>query len=164
MAAMTVVVGPLSGRLVGRFGARWALVLGGGAIGVSALMLTGLRTDTSVAWLFSAYVVFGIGFGAVNPPITNTAVSGMPAAQAGVAAAIASTSRQTGQSLGVALVGAIAVGTATSGAAVAESSHPGWWIVAGCAGAIVVLAFVSTGAWARGTAERAAAALEARPS
>jgi EmrB/QacA subfamily drug resistance transporter len=164
MAAMTVVAGPLAGRLVGRFGARWALVLGGAAIGVSALMLTGLRADTSVAWLFAAYVLFGVGFGAVNPPITNTAVSGMPAAQAGVAAAIASTSRQTGQSLGVALVGALAVGTATSGAAVAQSSHPGWWIVAGCAAAIVVLAFVSTGAWARGTATRTAAALGARPS
>lgn len=56
-------------------------------------------------------MLFGLGFGAVNPPITNTAVSGMPAAQAGVAAAIASTSRQTGRSLGVALVGALAVGT-----------------------------------------------------
>ena len=51
-----------------------------------------------------AYVLFGIGFGAVNPPITNAAVSGMPPAQAGVAAAIASTSRQVGASLGIAIV------------------------------------------------------------
>ena len=35
-----------------------------------------------------AYVVFGLGFGTVNPPITNTAVAGMPASQAGVAAAV----------------------------------------------------------------------------
>ena len=39
-------------------------------------------------------------FGFVNAPITNTAVSGMPRAQAGVAAAVASTSRQIGQTLG----------------------------------------------------------------
>jgi len=164
MAATTVVVGPLTGRLVGRFGTRWSLVLGGAAIAASAVMLTGLERDTSVAWLFASYVLFGIGFGSVNPPITNTAVSGMPAEQAGVAAAVASTSRQVGSSLGVAILGAVAVGTATSGAAVAESSHPGWWIVAGCATLIVVLALASTGAWARGTAERAAAALRARPS
>ncbi len=164
MAVTTVVVAPVTGRIVGRFGTRWSLAAGGAAIVVSAIMLTGLGRDTSVAWLFASYVLFGVGFGSVNPPITNTAVSGMPAEQAGVASAVASTSRQVGSSLGVAIVGAVAVGTATSGAAVAESSHPGWWIVAGCAVAIVVLAFASTGAWARGTAERAAAALRTRPS
>jgi EmrB/QacA subfamily drug resistance transporter len=161
MAAMTVVAGPLTGRAVGRFGARPSLALGGIAILVSALMLTSLRTDTSVAWLFASYVLFGIGFGSVNPPITNTAVSGMPPTQAGVASAVASASRQVGQSLGVAVVGAVAVGTATGGDAIATGSHPGWWIVAGCGAGIVVLAFASTGAWARGTAERAADALRA---
>ena len=47
----------------------------------------------------------------LNPPITNTAVSGMPNSQAGVAAAVASTSRQVGQTLGVAVIGSI-LGTA----------------------------------------------------
>ena len=41
----------------------------------------------------------------VNPAITNNAVAGMPLAQAGVAAAIASTSRQVGAALGVAVAG-----------------------------------------------------------
>ena len=61
------------------------------------LLLTGLAPGTSVARLMTAYVTFGIGTGLVNAPITNTAVSGMPRSQAGVAAAIASTSRQIGQ-------------------------------------------------------------------
>ena len=69
-------------------------------------MLTGIDPGTSLAWLIATYTVFGIGFGFVNAPITNTAVSGMPRAQAGVAAAIATTSRQFGQTLGVAVVGA----------------------------------------------------------
>ena len=42
-----------------------------------------------------------VGFGMMNAPITNTAVSGMPTSQAGVAAAVASTSRQVGSALGV---------------------------------------------------------------
>jgi hypothetical protein len=63
-------------------------------------MLVGLSATTPFTWLFTAYVVFGIGFGFVNAPITNTAVSGMPRAQAGVAAAIASTSRQIGSDPG----------------------------------------------------------------
>ena len=34
-------------------------------------------------WLLAAYSVFGLGFGAVNPPITNAAVSGMPPSRPG---------------------------------------------------------------------------------
>ena len=70
-------------------------------------MLTQIGPTTSTAWLFACYVVFGIGFGFVNTPITNAAVSGMPRAQASVASAIASTSRQVGATLGVAVVGAL---------------------------------------------------------
>jgi EmrB/QacA subfamily drug resistance transporter len=160
MAAMTVVVGPITGRVVGRFGARPALLLGGAAIGISSLMLVDIAPDTSVAWLFAAYVVFGIGFGSVNPPITNTAVSGMPPAQAGVASAVASTSRQTGQSIGVAVFGSVAVAAAgASPSAITDASHIGYWIVVGCGAVIVALAWVSTSRGAEGTAVRTAALL-----
>jgi hypothetical protein len=83
----------------------------------------------------------------VNAPITNAAVSGMPRSQAGVAAAVASTSRQIGASLGVAVVGSIVSGGA--GAAIrtefSQASHAGWWLVVGCSAAIFVLAVVTTG-------------------
>jgi hypothetical protein len=105
-------------------------------------------------------VVFGFGFAMVNAPITNTAVSGMPLAQAGVAAAIASTSRQVGGSLGVAVVGAAVasgVGGDTS-TGFAEASHAGWWIVFGCGVSVLLLGLHTTGGWARRTAERTAAA------
>ena len=49
-----------------------------------------------------------IGFGLANPPITNTAVNGLPARQAGVASALATTSRQIGNTLGVAVLASIA--------------------------------------------------------
>ena len=63
-----------------------------------------------IAELIVVYVVFGIGFGFVNPPISNTAVSGMPPAQSGVAASIASTCRQVGATLGVAVIGSLVAG------------------------------------------------------
>jgi EmrB/QacA subfamily drug resistance transporter len=152
MAAITVVVGPLSGRAVGRFGARAPLMLGGAAITISAVLLTGLAPDTSHGLLIVAYLVFGLGFGAVNPPITNTAVSGMPPAQAGVAAAIASTSRQVGSSLGIAIVGAVAVARAGSPAVLAAASHTGWWIIAGAGLLVMVLGLLTTTPWAHRTA------------
>jgi MFS family permease len=159
MAAITVVVGPLTGRLVGARGARPSLVIGGVAILISGLMLTGLTVATSPAWLLVSYVIFGVGFGSVNPPITNTAVSGMPPAQAGVASAVASTSRQVGQSLGVAIVGAIAVAATADRLRLATASHPGWWLVTGCGLLIVVLGLVTTTHWALRTATATAARL-----
>src|SRR4051794_6193443 len=100
MALMTVVASPLSGRMVGRRGSRAPLAIAGVALVTACAMLTGLSDTTSLGWLVAAYALFGIGLGFVNAPITNTAVSGMPRAQAGVAAAIATTSRQVGQTLG----------------------------------------------------------------
>jgi MFS family permease len=158
MAAMTVVLSPVSGWLVGRFGARPSLIMAGLALTVSPIMLTGLSNSTSFAWLVASYVVFGIGFGLVNPPITNTAIAGMPPAQAGVAAAIASTSRQVGQSLGVAVVGVAATAgiVGVLGPGLAEASHAGWWIITGCGVAVLLLGFVTTTRWALRTAVRVA--------
>ena len=48
-------------------------------------MLTRLTAATPGWWLLITYIFFGIGLGAVNPAITNSAVSGMPLEQAGVA-------------------------------------------------------------------------------
>ena len=160
MAALTVVSSPLSGRLVGRLGTRPSLVVGGAAMALSGLLLTDLSPSTSIAHLFAAYVLFGLGFGALNPPITDTAVSGMPADQAGVAAAVASTSRQVGMSLGVAVVGAVAVPAgALAGGSGGEIAAIGWWIVAGCGALVLALGLLTTSAWARATATRTARAL-----
>jgi MFS family permease len=158
MAAMTLVFGPLSGRLVGRYGARPSLLGAGIAMTASALMLTRLTPHTSYSYLLIAYVVFGLGFGLVNPPITNTAVSGMPPSQAGVAAAVASTSRQVGQTLGVAIVGALA-GAGISGVlgpGFATATHPGWWILAGLGLIVLVVGLLSTTRWANTTARMTA--------
>lgn len=159
MAGMTMIFGPVSGRVVGTLGPRVPLLIGGAGTFLSSLMLTGLTPTTSLSWLIAAYVLFGIGFGFVNAPITNTAVSGMPPSQAGVAAAVASTSRMVGQSLGVAVVGAVVAGGAASGAVgagFAEASHGGWWIIAACGAGVFTLGLATTTRWARGTAARTA--------
>jgi MFS family permease len=156
LALMTVVVSPLSGRIVGRRGPRLPLVVAGVALVTACAMLSGLGPATPLAYLLAAYVVFGVGFGFVNAPITNTAVSGMPRAQAGVAAATATTSRQVGQTLGVAVVGAI---VASHGADLATASHPGWLTLAACGAVVLVLGLVATTRRAGESARRTAAQL-----
>ncbi|MCU1490535.1 MAG: EmrB/QacA subfamily drug resistance transporter [Acidimicrobiaceae bacterium] len=157
MAAATILFSPLSGRIVGRRGTRVPLLVAGLGIAVSGVLLTHLTNTTSFTYLFVAYVIYGIAFGVVNAPITNTAVSGMPRSQAGVAAGVASTSRQIGQSLGVAVVGAIATAGARGDLAthLAVASHPAWWTIAGCGGAIFLLGLLVTSPWALATARRA---------
>ncbi len=153
VAGMTLIFGPLSGRLVGRFGARPSLLVAGCALIASAVMLTGLEAGTSLGYLLVAYFVFGLGFGLVNPPITNTAVSGMPGSQAGVAAAVASTSRQVGATLGVAITGAVAGGGASSlGAGFAAATRPAWWTIVGLGCGVLALSLVTTTRWANLTA------------
>jgi EmrB/QacA subfamily drug resistance transporter len=164
MAAPTFLCAPLSGRLVGSRGPRLPLLIAGCAMTVSGVLFAAFEAETSNATLLAGYVLFGIGFGFVNAPITNTAVSGMPRAQAGVAAAVASTSRQLGQTLGVAVVGAVlasGVGASSYREMFVPAARPGWWIIAACGFAVLVLGAVSSGRWARGTAERTAERLEA---
>ena len=161
MALMTVVASPLSGRIVGRRGPRLPLVIAGVSFVTACAMLTSLDPTTPLAWLLAAYVIFGVGFGFVNAPITNAAVSGMPRAQAGVASAIATTSRQFGQTLGVAVIGAIV--TTTAGASVhadlSSASHPAWWTLTACGGAVLLLGLMATTGRADESARRTAAHL-----
>ncbi|MEU0722714.1 MFS transporter [Streptomyces sp. NPDC006140] len=163
MAVPTFLCAPLSGRLVGSRGPRLSLLIAGLAMTASGVLFAAFEAETSNVTLFLGYVLFGVGFGFVNAPITNTAVSGMPRAQAGVAAAVASTSRQLGQTLGVAVVGAVlasGVGASSYREAFVSAARPGWWILAACGFAVLALGAVTSGRWARGTAERAATALE----
>lgn len=158
MAAMTVLLAPVSGRITGQRGPRLPLLLAGVMMTAGAVLLAGLAASTSVALLMVAYVIFGIGWGLVNVPITNTAVSGMPRAQAGVAAAVASTSRQIGSSLGVAVAGSV-VTSALHGplrTGFTSASHLGWWIIAGCGVGVLLIGLATTGRRARATAARTA--------
>jgi EmrB/QacA subfamily drug resistance transporter len=161
MALMTLVCAPLSGRVVGSRGPRQPLVVAGVTMTISAVLLTGLTAHTSTAWLFLSYVLFGIGFGTINAPITNAAVSGMPRTQAGVAAAIASTSRQIGQSLGVAIMGSVVISALTGPLRLGftPASRIGFWVIAGCGAVVLALGLASSSAWANRSAERTAARL-----
>jgi EmrB/QacA subfamily drug resistance transporter len=158
MALMIVVVSPLSGRIVGRHGPRLPLTIAGVCIVAACLALTGISPGTPLDQLLAAYLVFGVGFGFVNAPITNAAVSGMPRAQAGVAAAVATTSRQVGLTLGVAVSGAI-VTSRVDWAGLALASHPAWWALAACGGLVLLLGLLATTTRANESARRTAAQL-----
>jgi len=160
MALMIFVFAPVSGRLVGSRGPRLPLVVAGLLMALAAALMLRLGGGTSTGYLF------GIAFGLVNAPISNTAISGMPNSQAGVAASVASVSRQTGSALGVAAAGSIIAGASDAG--LAAASHAVWALLAACGLVVAALGYVSTGRRALATADRVRAMLSddepARPA
>lgn len=162
LALTAVACAPLSGRVVARRGPRLpALVVGIGLVS-GGLVLTQVTATTPFAWLFAAYVALGIAIGTVNAPITTAAVSGMPRDQAGVAAGITSTVRQVGQTLGVAVLGAIVASSVNDHAAVdlAIAAHAGWWILVGCGVVVFGLSLASTSTRALAAGRRVIAELD----
>jgi EmrB/QacA subfamily drug resistance transporter len=139
VAVTLVICAPMSGRLVGAGRTRVAMVGAGIATTLAAAITTTFGVATGVAVLSIGYALFGVGQGLVNTPITNAAVSGMPKEQAGVASALASTSRQVGASLGVAIAG-----TVGHGESFVATLHAYSWLVVACGVAIIAIGFYAT--------------------
>jgi len=162
LAITMIVCAPWSGRLVGAHGPQPSLLVAGAGLLGATLILTGLNQQTSVVWLALAYALFGVGLGMVNPAITNSAVAGMPLSQAGVAAAIASTSRQVGAALGVAVSGTVVAASRVHGVDFTTATHAIWWVMTACGAVVLALGVASNTAWARASTGRVAHLLEER--
>jgi EmrB/QacA subfamily drug resistance transporter len=151
---------PAAGHLTGRRGPGIPLVASGLFTAGGAAMLLWLSPSTSLAWLALALAVLGAGLGLVNPPITQAGISGMPAAQAGVASAVISATRQVGSVLGVAVMGAMITAGVAAGAAsgrprpaaLAAATHGPWALAVGCGVLIAVTGLVTSTARAHATA------------
>ncbi len=156
---------PVAGQLTGRRGTRIPLVLSGLLTAAGAALLLSLSQATSPAWLALALTLLGAGLGLVNPPITQAGISGMPPAQAGVASAVISATRQVGSVLGVAVMGAMITAGVASGmaagrphpAALAAATHAPWALAVACGLLIAVTGLATTTARARATAGAVAA-------
>ena len=156
MPAVMALCAPVAGRIVARRGPRVPLVIAGAALTLSSAALSRLTGTTGHLYLAAAYALFGVGAGMVSSPITNGVMSGVPKAQAGMASGMNSASRQLGQSLGVAIVGSVLA--AGIGGSVRDGfvhgGRAGWWIIAACGFAVLLLGVLCTTQWAGLTAVR----------
>jgi EmrB/QacA subfamily drug resistance transporter len=158
MPVAMALCAPIAGRIVARRGNRIPMVVSGAALTLASAALSRLGYGSTQEFLLVTYALFGVGAGMVSSPITNGVMSGVPKSQAAVASGLNSSSRQLGQSLGVAVVGSVLAaslhGTMHSG--FLSASRDGWWVMAGCGYVVLLLGLMSTTAWARGTAARVA--------
>jgi DHA2 family methylenomycin A resistance protein-like MFS transporter len=98
----------LTGRLVGRIGAKTPAVLGFALLAVGTLLLLWAKDDSSYLIALIAQLLAGFGVSFALPALIAAVVSAAPKEQAGIASGALNSSRQLGAALGVALLGTIA--------------------------------------------------------
>ena len=101
------VVAPLSGALADRFGSRW-LASGGLALAcLGLLLLARLDATSTIGDIVWRLILTGIGQGLFQSPNTRALMNSAPGGAEGEVSGLLTTARVVGQSLSVALAGAI---------------------------------------------------------
>ncbi|MEV6912433.1 MFS transporter [Amycolatopsis sp. NPDC051071] len=107
-AAVLTIMCVVTPALVERVGKKAALVLCHFSIAVGLLSLLMTGVSGGVGWYVASTVVAGVGYGISFSVVADTAVAAVPAERAGAAGAIAETSNEIGNALGIALMGSLA--------------------------------------------------------
>ncbi|WP_433543948.1 MFS transporter (plasmid) [Streptomyces sp. CA-294286] len=94
--------------LVARTGTRSALVACHFLIAAGLVLLLATGVSGGIGWYVASTVVAGVGYGISFSVVADTAIGAVPAERAGAAAAIAETSNELGNALGIALLGSLA--------------------------------------------------------
>src|SRR4051812_21189533 len=103
MASITI----LSGALSDRIGSRLPATLGMVFLSLGLFLLSRLDASTPLPLVVGALVTVGVGVGLFNAPNSSAVMGAVPSSRRGVAAAILSTARTLGNTLGLGLAGAI---------------------------------------------------------
>jgi EmrB/QacA subfamily drug resistance transporter len=101
------IVAPISGTLSDRFGTRTISVIGLGMLVFGAYCITTLDANTTTIGYLLRFIPIGIGSGMFQSP-NNSAIMGTAARERlGIMSGIVSISRTLGQTIGIALLGAV---------------------------------------------------------
>ena len=107
VAGGLILGGPLSAKLAERIGTR-AVVAGGLMVVAAALLLmSGADAHSGYSLIAVSLVVLGFGMGMTMAPATESIMSSLPLAHAGVGSAMNDTVRLVGGTLGVAILGSL---------------------------------------------------------
>ena len=119
------VIAPFSGALADRIGTRWLAAIGLAIACLGLVLLSQLDAQSSIWDIVWRLVVTGVGQAIFQSPNNSALMGSAPSSRQGVAAGFLATGRVIGQSVSVALAGAIFVslGGALAGAMLARQPH-----------------------------------------
>jgi DHA2 family multidrug resistance protein-like MFS transporter len=101
----TCIITPV---VVDRIGKRTALLICHFSIAAGLLLLLPTTMTGGIGWYIASTAVAGLGYGISFAVVADTAVGAVPPERAGSAGAIAETSNEIGNALGIALLGSLA--------------------------------------------------------
>ncbi|SDM66328.1 MFS transporter [Allokutzneria albata] len=107
-AAVLTVTCVVTPGIVNRVGKRAALIACHFCMAGGLLLLLPAGTTAGAGWFVASTVVAGVGYGISFSLVAETAVAAVPEERAGSAAAIAETSNEIGNALGIAILGSLA--------------------------------------------------------
>jgi EmrB/QacA subfamily drug resistance transporter len=151
MALCLALAAALSPRVVPLLGAHRTVALGMAIMTVGLLLFAGLGAGVTFNALLPGFILFGLGAGLMNVPLTTVVLDGVPTDRAGIASALFNASREVAGLLGVTVVGAVLRSSESaslrSGARPAQAFidgyHSGLWLTIGLLAAGVVLSYVT---------------------
>ena len=112
LGVMTAAI--VSGRIVGRIGARLPITIGLVMTGTALLFQTGIQPDAGYGSFWYWLLLMGVGIGLIMSPMTTAVMGTVPPARAGMASATSNTMRQVGSVFGIAVLGNLVTNRFTS--------------------------------------------------
>jgi EmrB/QacA subfamily drug resistance transporter len=140
------VAAHVASRLLPRAGTRTVVVAGLVLVAAGALALAAAPDAAYYpAHVLPGFLVLGVGMGLVFPGVTVTALSEVPAEEAGLASGFMATSHEIGAALGVAVLAAVAAtaGDITTLTGITAGYQDGFIAAAGIAAALGAIALWS---------------------
>jgi EmrB/QacA subfamily drug resistance transporter len=151
MALCLAVASGISARVTALLGGYRTVALGMLIMVVGLVLFAFQGAGAGYLSLMPGFVLFGVGSGLMNVPLTNEVMESAPTAQAGIASALFNASREVAGLLGVTVIGAVlrtAQSSALRGGASApraflDGYHTGLWVTIGLVAAGVLLSYVT---------------------
>jgi EmrB/QacA subfamily drug resistance transporter len=151
MALCVALAAIVSPRVSAVLGGHRTVALGMAIMTVGLVLFARLGAAATFNQLLPGFVLFGLGAGLMQVPVTNAIIGGAPTSQAGIASALLNASREVAGLLGVTVIGAVlrssegaALRSGTQpGQAFIDGYHTGLWLTIGLLAAGVVLSYLT---------------------
>jgi EmrB/QacA subfamily drug resistance transporter len=151
MALCLALAATAAGPIYTRLGTHRTVAAGMVAMGGGLYLMSTLGAGASFAALMPGFVVFGLGAGLMQVPLTNAILHGQAEANAGIASALLNAAREVAGLLGITVIGAILRATQSGalsrgtnpGGAFLDGYHAGLYVTVGLILAGAVLSFIA---------------------
>jgi EmrB/QacA subfamily drug resistance transporter len=145
MAIALALAASVAGPVYLRLGAHRTVAAGMAVMAVGLYLFSVLGAGATFAGLMPGFVLFGLGAGLMQVPLTNSVLQGQRPEHAGMASALLNASREVAGLLGITVIGAIL--RSRQGAALAHGASPSTAYLDGYhSGLVVTLCLLAAGA------------------